>query len=68
MCGAGVARSWCRGGSGGTRDSQLFGGYVTGIFSKIPFDIIITIITTTTATVEHYVIRTYKVPFGMCVT
>jgi len=33
MCGAGVARSWCRGGSGGARDSQLFFGYViTGIF------------------------------------
>ena len=29
-------RSWCRGGSGGARDSQLFFGYaVTGMFSKI---------------------------------
>ena len=26
MCGAGVARSWCRGGSGGALDSQLFFG------------------------------------------
>ena len=32
-------RSWCRGGSGGARDSQLFFGYViTGMFSKIHLD------------------------------
>ena len=50
MCGAGVARSWRSGGSGGARESQLFLGYVNKkIFSKIHLDIIIT----TTAT-EHY--------------
>ena len=53
MCGAGVARSWCRGGSGGARDSQLFWGYfITGILSKIHLDI-----TTTTTTEEHFIIR-----------
>ena len=37
MCGAGVARSWCRRGSGGAWNSQLYFGYViTGIF-KDPF-------------------------------
>ena len=62
MCGAGVARSCCRGGSGGARDSQLCFRYViTGIFSKIHLDI--TIITTTTTTEEHYIVRIHV----MCV-
>ena len=57
MCGAGVARSWCRGGSGGARNSQLFFGYViTGIFSKLHLDII-TIITIIITTEENNIIR-----------
>ena len=43
MCGAGVARSWCREGSGGAWDSQLFlGDIINGIFSKIHLNIITT--------------------------
>ena len=38
MCRAGLARSWCREGSDGARDSQLFFGYaISGIFKKNPF-------------------------------
>ena len=49
MCGAGVARSWCRGESGGARDSQLFFRCaVTKIFSKIHLDV------TATTTEDHY--------------
>ena len=56
MCEAGVARSWCRGVSGGARDSQLFFGYVTTeILSKMQLDVI-----TTTTTEEHYIIRILK--------
>ena len=51
MCGAGVARSWYRGGSGGARESQLFFGYViTKMFSNILSDISFT-------TDEHYIIK-----------
>ena len=54
MCGAGVARSWCRWGSDGDRDSQLFFVCViAGFFSRIHLDII----TTTTTTEQHYIIR-----------
>ena len=60
MCGAGVAQTWCRGGSGGARDSQLFFGYIlTGIFSKIHLDI--ATMTTTTTTEEHYIIRISRI-------
>ena len=52
MCEVDVARSWCRGGSGGARDSQLFFGYViTKIFSKIHLDII----TSNTSTEQHFI-------------
>ena len=55
MCGVGVARPWCRGGSGGGRDSQLFlGDVITGMFSKIYLDIIII---TNTTTEEHDITR-----------
>ena len=60
MCGAGVARSWCRGESGGARESHLFFGYIiTGTFSKIHLDMTITT-TTTTTTEEHYTTRRIK--------
>ena len=57
MCGASVARLWCRGGSGGARESPLFFGYGITIFffSKIHLDTIITINTTTAE--QHYLIR-----------
>jgi len=54
MCEAGVARSWCRVGSGSARQSRCLPGRAgTGLFSKIHLDIII--ITTTTE--QHYIIR-----------
>ena len=57
MYGAGMARSWCRGGSGGAREPQLFFGYViTKILSYIHLDII-----TTTNTEEYCIIRISKV-------
>ena len=61
MCGAGVARSWCRGESGGARESHLFFGYIiTGTFSNIHLDMTITTTTTTTTTEEHYTTRRIK--------